>query len=275
MGKCPHSGQPPPYHSPSICTLTLGPELPGTPGKPTEIRQSTKRSEGSRPQGWQLRPLLIAPKSWNYPRYSPAGRPAAPGGRGPWSPGLPGASTLTLGAITDPVKDAASIRTLRPQEGVGSRMQGWAQRSETAEDANTHFSSRGAESPSLLRKTRLLQTRPQSEPEETPSEGNSPSSRLLQGRGFSLQAEGIHQINRVKNCPCVLLLANPVCLRSRVAVCMSECGYQCICRDVATCPLRALAVCPTPPQRSRAALGPWHARVRVWLRGLCLCPQCP
>lgn len=26
-------------------------------------------------------------------------------------------------------------------------------------------------------------------------------------------------------------------------------------------PSEALAVCPTPPQRSRAALGPWHACV--------------
>lgn len=126
MGKCPHSGQRP-HHTthPASAHSPWGLNSPGRQGSP-EIRQSTKRSQGiTASRGGNLRPLLIAPKSWNYPRYSPAreGRPA-PGG--PGGPGVQGFQELHAHpwGHHDPVKDAASIRTLRPQEGVGSRITG-------------------------------------------------------------------------------------------------------------------------------------------------------
>lgn len=181
MGKCPHSWAAPTIPSPSICTLTLRPELPGTPGKP-EIRQSTKEvTEITASRGGNLGPLLIAPKSWSYPRYSPAGRARTRGGQGAGSPGLPGAPRSPLGP-SRPCEGCSQHQDPETPGRSGVTYHRVRLRGQRLQKAFQHSFSlpRRPNLPSLPKEDKAASDPAQSEPRGAPSEGNSPSSRLLQ-----------------------------------------------------------------------------------------------
>lgn len=107
-----HTPHPASAHSP------WSPNLLGHQGNP-EICQNTKKSPRIMASQGDNIMAPVAPKSWNYPGHSPGqeGQLAlgCPGG-----PGVQGYQELLAHpwGHHDPVEDAASIRTLRPQKGV-------------------------------------------------------------------------------------------------------------------------------------------------------------
>ena len=92
---------PPTLHpSPSICTLTLGPELPWMPGKPWDMTEH-KGHRGSQPPGVATSWPLLLPSAGTTPDTHLPRRADLPReARGALEPRATSSSTLTLGAVT-------------------------------------------------------------------------------------------------------------------------------------------------------------------------------